>query len=83
MMFSFLDHNVIFVPYLADNESETLDALFRGEQDEVDSKRHSIIHINDVDTLQTVHRMCRFMDKGRQRAHGAQVRISIAPSSYH
>ena len=34
----FTDHNVVFVPYLADDEAETLDAIFRGEKEELDSK---------------------------------------------
>lgn len=34
---SVIDHNVVFVPYLADDKAETLDALFRGEKEEVDS----------------------------------------------
>ncbi|KAJ7096512.1 glucose-methanol-choline oxidoreductase, partial [Mycena belliarum] len=29
------DHNVVFVPYLASEEADTHDALFRGEKDEV------------------------------------------------
>jgi len=33
---NYQDHNVIFIPYLADDEADTLDALFRGEKDEVD-----------------------------------------------
>ena len=39
---NYQDHNVIFVPYLADGEAETLDALFRGEKEEVDSKPCSL-----------------------------------------
>ena len=38
LLVRFTDHNVIFIPYLADGEAETLDALFRGEKEEVDSK---------------------------------------------
>lgn len=38
---NYQDHNIVFVPYLADNEAETLDALFRGEKEEVDSKSSS------------------------------------------
>ena len=30
--------NVVFVPYLADDKAETLDALLRGEKHEEDSK---------------------------------------------
>ncbi|KIM84345.1 alcohol oxidase [Piloderma croceum F 1598] len=33
---NYQDHNVVFVPYLADDEAETLDALFRGEKEEID-----------------------------------------------
>jgi len=38
MYWRFIDHNVVFVPYLADDEAETLDAIFRGEKEELDSK---------------------------------------------
>ncbi|KAJ7455242.1 GMC oxidoreductase-domain-containing protein [Mycena galericulata] len=31
---NYQDHNVVFVPYLASEEAETLDALFRGDKDE-------------------------------------------------
>ncbi|KAH7926098.1 alcohol oxidase [Leucogyrophana mollusca] len=31
---NYQDHNVIFVPYLASDDAETLDALFRGEKEE-------------------------------------------------
>ncbi|KAJ7126761.1 GMC oxidoreductase-domain-containing protein [Mycena epipterygia] len=31
---NYQDHNVVFVPYLASEEAETLDAFFRGEKDE-------------------------------------------------
>jgi alcohol oxidase len=34
---NYQDHNVVFVPYLATEEADTLDALFRGEPDEVAS----------------------------------------------
>ncbi|EGN91908.1 hypothetical protein SERLA73DRAFT_117989 [Serpula lacrymans var. lacrymans S7.3] len=33
---NYQDHNVVFVPYLASDDAETLDALFRGEKEEVD-----------------------------------------------
>ncbi|KAH7926097.1 alcohol oxidase [Leucogyrophana mollusca] len=33
---NYQDHNVVFVPYLASNDAETLDALFRGDKEEVD-----------------------------------------------
>ncbi|KAJ7707465.1 GMC oxidoreductase-domain-containing protein [Mycena rosella] len=33
---NYQDHNVVFVPYLASEEAETLDAFFRGEKDEED-----------------------------------------------
>ena len=39
---NYQDHNLIFVPYLADGEAETLDALFREEKEEVDSKPCSL-----------------------------------------
>ncbi|KAJ7649961.1 GMC oxidoreductase-domain-containing protein [Roridomyces roridus] len=31
---NYQDHNVVFVPYLASDDAETLDAFFRGEEDE-------------------------------------------------
>ncbi|KIJ66955.1 GMC oxidoreductase [Hydnomerulius pinastri MD-312] len=31
---NYQDHNVVFVPYLASEQAETLDALFRGEKEE-------------------------------------------------
>ncbi|KAJ6520923.1 GMC oxidoreductase-domain-containing protein [Mycena vulgaris] len=33
---NYQDHNVVFVPYLASEEAETLDSFFRGEKDEED-----------------------------------------------
>ena len=39
---NYQDHNLIFVPYLATDEAETMDALFRGEKEEVDSKPCSL-----------------------------------------
>ena len=39
---NYQDHNVLFVPYLASDEAETLDALFRGEKEEVDSELCSL-----------------------------------------
>jgi len=35
----FADHNVIFIPYVAGEEADTLDAIFRGDKVEVESER--------------------------------------------
>jgi alcohol oxidase len=32
---NYQDHNIVFVPYLADDEADTLDALFQDDKDEV------------------------------------------------
>ena len=32
-----VDHNVVFVPYYAADDADTMDALFRAEKEEVDS----------------------------------------------
>lgn len=41
--FGIVDHNVVFVPYLADEEAETLDALFREDVDEEESELPSSV----------------------------------------
>lgn len=62
---NYQDHNVIFVPYLADDSAETLDALFRGEKEEVDSKSTSLT--TSTCTLQSSYTECvsQWADEGK------------------
>ena len=70
-----LDHYVLFPPYLAADDAETLDGIVRGDPIEIESR--SMVSLAAMDGAETA-RLCRVVYAMAQRRYGTdgiQVRV--------
>ena len=70
-----LDHNVVFVPYYAADDADTMDALFRAEKEEVDSKYFPLPTLAKIHT--STRRVGQGLDGGGQGLNSAQVSFYV------
>ncbi len=68
------DHNILFIPFFAADEAQTLDAVLRNDQSAVESMSDIMKHIrkndNDICTSSCYYRI----REDWERSHGSQVR---------
>ncbi|KAJ7761999.1 GMC oxidoreductase-domain-containing protein [Mycena maculata] len=78
---NYQDHNVVFVPYLASEEAETLDALFRGDKSEEEREGRLRIRLYPSDGLIELVTQWKSSGTGLLAHNGLDAGAKLRPSA--